>query len=118
MKFLDISGNLFHHTTLISSFIRNYLLPMDLKSGFNLRHLRRFRKVRESEDGPVALEIVLCSGKAISHEDLVDIIAAHPNEITAFEPRMTLASKYPAYCRSQFESFSVHWPVTVRTEAK
>ena len=91
---------------------------MDVKSGYNLRHLRRFRKIRESDDGSVTLEIVLCSGKAISRQDLLELIAAHPEDITVFEPRITVASKYPAYCRSQFESFSVLWPVTVRTEAK
>lgn len=76
------------------------------------------RKSREYEDGPIILEVVLCAGESICRQELAALLWSHTDEIPQLRPQLVLASKWPAYTRQQYESFSKLWPVTVSVEPR
>jgi tRNA(Arg) A34 adenosine deaminase TadA len=61
-------------------------------------------------------EIVLCAGTSISKENLIFLLEKYTENHLV--PRLTVASKWPAHTREQYDSFSKQWPIKAKPEKK
>src|SRR5271170_5095514 len=89
-----------------SSFIKQYLLPLEWKAGQDVRHIFRVKKPATEYD---AREIFLCTAAVISRLDLIHLLHTHTRPI--LHPRLARASRWPAHTPQQFESFCQPWPI-------
>jgi len=89
---------------------------MDIKAGMSIRHLQRIRRTQFEDDVLLVREILLCAKESIDRQELASLLWCHTTP--ALRPRTTIASEWPAYTRSQYESFSKLWPVKAHPERK
>ena len=98
------------------SFIKEHLIPRDISAGVSIRHLLRVRRTQFEDDGLFIREILLCAKESIARQELASLLWTHTDP--ALRPRLAVASKWPAFTRKQYESFSKIWPVKANPERK
>jgi hypothetical protein len=101
---------------LTQSFIKEHLIPRDISAGVSIRHLSRVRRTQFGDDGVPIRELLLCAKESIARQELTSLLWIHTDP--ALRPRLAVASKWPAYTRKQYESFSKIWPVKGNPEGK
>ena len=82
----------------------------------SIRHLFRVRRTQFEDDGLLIRELLLCAKESIERQELASLLWTHTDP--ALRPRLAVASKWPAFTRKQYESFSKIWPVKAKPERK
>jgi hypothetical protein len=104
------------HAAVDIRFINQDMIPLDIKAGVSIRHLSRVRKLRVGDFTTEFREILLCAEPSTDRRGLLMLMEKHMGFI--LQPQLILASKWPAYTRSQFDEFCLYWPVKVNSERK